>query len=252
MKAMLISDLIIMRRNLLQMLMTCLIVVLVISLAMNNTLAPIGGCFGAMIPLLYLFTIAGYDEMNEWQGFKLTLPASRKDIIIGRYASLFVVALASILIGIAISYVVGGIASVIGTQNGAKFDNVWNHTSPAGTLLSTMTLASNPPEIILGSSIGGATMALFISAITLPLIAKMGLTKSVRFVPIVVVVIFLIAFASFDEGGPFASYVPDFFQWLFTNSNAVIYLIAGLGIGSLILFAVSMFLAIKLYEHREF
>ena len=69
MKAMLISDLIIMRRNLLQMLMTCLIVVLVISLAMNSTLAPIGGCFGAMIPLLYLFTIAGYDEMNEWQGF---------------------------------------------------------------------------------------------------------------------------------------------------------------------------------------
>ena len=234
MKAMLISDLIIMRRNLLQMLMTCLIVVLVISLAMNNTLAPIGGCFGAMIPLLYLFTIAGYDEMNEWQGFKLTLPASRKDIIIGRYASLLVVALVSILIGIAVSYVVGGIAS------------------PEGAFLSTMTLATNPPEIIVGSSVAGAAMALFICAITLPLIAKMGLTKSVRFVPIVVVVIFLIAFASFGEGGPLASYVPDFFQWLFTSTNAVIYLIAGLGIGSLILFMVSMLLAIKLYEHREF
>ena len=252
MKAMLISDLIIMRRNLLQMLMTCLIVVLVISLAMNSTLAPIGGCFGAMIPLLYLFTIAGYDEMNEWQGFKLTLPTSRKDIIIGRYASLFVVALASILIGIAVSYVVGGIASVIGSQNGAEFGNLWNYSSPEGAFLSTMTLATNPPEIIIGSSIAGASMALFICAITLPLIAKLGLTKSVRFVPIVVVVIFLITFASFGEGGPLASYVPDFFQWLFTSTNAVIYLIAGLGIGSLILFAVSMLLAIKLYEHREF
>ena len=50
MKTMLLSDLIIMRRNLFQMVLTCFIIVIVITVAMNSTLAPIGGCFGAMIP----------------------------------------------------------------------------------------------------------------------------------------------------------------------------------------------------------
>ena len=86
MKTMILSDLIVMRRNLIQLFLTCLIITIVITLAMNNTLAVVGGCFGAMIPLLYLFSIAAYDEMNEWQTYRLTLPTTRKDSMIGRYA----------------------------------------------------------------------------------------------------------------------------------------------------------------------
>lgn len=125
MKTMLLSDLIIMRRNLFQMFMTCFIIVIVITLAMNSTLSPIGGCFGAMIPLLYLFSIAGYDEMNDWQTFRLTLPSTRKDIMMGRYASLLIVALISVVIGVVVAYAVGFVVSLIGTQNGAEFGAAW-------------------------------------------------------------------------------------------------------------------------------
>ena len=252
MKTMILSDLIIMRRNLLQMFLTCFIIVIVISLAMNNTLAPIGGCFGAMIPLLYLFSIATYDEMNDWQSFRLTLPSTRKDIMAGRYASLLVVAFISVLIGIAVSYLVGFVVSLIGVQNGAEFGSAWNYTSPTGEFLSTLSLATNPPELIVLSSIAGASIALFLAAITLPIVAKVGLTKSARYVPVVGVVLFLLCMAAFNEGGPLAAYVPDFITWLFTNDAAFIYLMIGAAIVVLILYAVSLMVAIKLYEHREF
>lgn len=252
MKTMLLSDLIIMRRNLFQMFMTCFIIVIVITLAMNSTLSPIGGCFGAMIPLLYLFSIAGYDEMNDWQTFRLTLPSTRKDIMMGRYASLLIVALISVVIGVVVAYAVGFVVSLIGTQNGAEFGAAWNYTSPSGAFLSTLTLATNPPELIFGSAVGGAAMALFLSAITLPLVAKVGLTKSARFVPVVGVVIFLIALAAFGEGGPLAAHVPGFIQWLFTDESALMWLIFGGAGVVIVLYVISMFIAIALYEKRAF
>lgn len=252
MKTMILSDLIIMRRNLTQMVMTCFIIVVVIALAMNNTLAPVGGCFGAMIPLLYIFSIAAYDEMNNWQAFRLTLPSSRKDCMIGRYVGLLIVTGISIVIGIVVSYLIGFVVDLIGTQAGANFGNTGNYTSPSGDFLSTLTLAANPPELIIGSSIGGAAMALFLSAITLPLVAKVGLTKGVRFVPVIGVIIFLIALAAFGDGGPLASFVPTFIQWLFTDDSAFALLIGGIALIALVIYALSLIVAIKLYEAREF
>ena len=252
MKTMLLSDLIIMRRTLSQMLLTCFIVVIVITFAMNSTLAPIGGCFGAMIPLLYLFSIASYDEINDWQSFRLTLPSTRKNIMAGRYASLLIVALISVIIGIVISWLVGFIVSLIGTQNGAEFGLTWNYTNPSGEFLSTLSLAANPPELIIGSAVGGATMALFLATITLPLIAKVGLTKSTRLVPVVGVVILLLILALFGEDGPLSTYIPNFIQWLLTDESAVTYLIFSGAIIVIILYAISLLLAIRLYENREF
>ena len=43
MKTMILSYLIVMRRNLIQLFSTCLIITIVITLAMNNTLAVVGG-----------------------------------------------------------------------------------------------------------------------------------------------------------------------------------------------------------------
>jgi len=83
-------------------------------------------------------------------------------------------------------------------------------------------------------------------------VAKVGLTKSARYVPVVGVVLFLLCMAAFSEGGPLAAYLPDFLTWLFTDETAFIYLMIGAAIAVLILYAISLMIAIKLYEHREF
>lgn len=252
MKTMVLSDFVVMRRNLVQLVVTCFIVTVVIALAMNSTLAVVGGCFGAMIPLLCLFSVASYDELNGWQAYRLALPVSRRDVMAGRYLSVLAVTVASVLLGALVSYALGAVAEAITPQAAAEFGGMWNYESSEGAFLSALSISSNPPEAIWGSAVGGASMALLIGAITLPFIAKVGLTKSTRFIPIAVVVVFLAVFAALGEGGPLSGYVPGFVQWLLTSESAVTMLIAILAALSLILYGASLLIAMRLYETREF
>lgn len=233
MKTMLLSDFIIMRRNIIQLFLTCLIITVIIAVAMDGTLAVVGACFGAMVPLLYLFSVAGYDELNDWQSFRITLPATRANIMAGRYLGMLIVTIVSVLLGAAVSYILGAIAG-------------------DGSFLPGLTFAANPPEAIWGSALGGSSMALFMGAVILPFIAKMGLTKSTRYVPVAFVIILLIVFSAFGEGGPLAEYLPSTMQWLLTSESATMVLIAGAGAVSLVCFGISLLVAIKIYEKREF
>lgn len=250
MKAMIMSDLIIMRRNLGQLFATCAIITIVIALAMNNTLSVIGGCFGTMIPLLYLFSIAAYDELNDWQTYRLTLPTSRTGIVIGRYLSVLIVTLVSALAGIAVAVAVGA-AVQFADPAAVNVGGSFNYTSPNGAFLSTLALNANPPEMLALSAVAGASMALLLSAITLPLVAKVGLTKGARYVPVVTVALFLIAFAAFGEGGPLSPYVPDPLNWIFSGGPETLVMFAAIGVMSLVLYGLSMFIAVKLYRTRE-
>ena len=101
MKAMVFSDLVTMKRNLLQLMGICVFVALFISVG-TETLAATGACISAMIPIMYLFSIAAYDEMNKWEVFRLTLPLSRMQVVAGRYVSFLLVALVSCVAGIAL------------------------------------------------------------------------------------------------------------------------------------------------------
>lgn len=250
MKAMIMSDLIIMRRNLGQLFVTCAIITIVITLAMNNTLGVIGGCFGTMIPLLYLFSIAAYDELNGWQTYRLTLPTSRTGIVIGRYLSVLIVTLVSALAGIAVAVAVGAAVQFAGPA-AVNVGDSFNYTSPNGAFLSTLALNANPPEMLALSAVAGASMALLLSAITLPLVAKVGLTKGARYVPVVTVALFLIAFAAFGEGGPLSPYVPDPLNWIFSGGPETLVMFAAIGVVSLALYGISMLIAVKLYRTRE-
>lgn len=250
MKAMIMSDLIIMRRNLGQLFATCAIITIVIALAMNNTLSVIGGCFGTMIPLLYLFSIAAYDELNDWQTYRLTLPTSHTGIVIGRYLSVLIVTLVSALAGIAVAVAVGA-AVQFADPAAVNVGGSFNYTSPNGAFLSTLALNANPPEMLALSAVAGASMALLLSAITLPLVAKVGLTKGARYVPVVTVALFLIAFAAFGEGGPLSHYVPDPLNWIFSGGPETLVMFAAIGVVSLALYGLSMLIAVKLYRTRE-
>lgn len=250
MKTMIMSDLIIMRRNLGQLFVTCAIITIVITLAMNNTLGVIGGCFGTMIPLLYLFSIAAYDELNGWQTYRLTLPTSRTGIVIGRYLSVLIVTLLSALAGITVAVAVGAAVQFAGPA-AVNVGDSFNYTSPNGAFLSTLALNANPPEMLALSAVAGASMALLLSAITLPLVAKVGLTKGARYVPVVTVALFLIAFAAFGEDGPLSPYVPDPLNWIFSGGPETLVMFAAIGVVSLALYGISMLIAVKLYRTRE-
>ena len=45
------------------------------------------------------FTLVAYDERNDWEKLRLTLPLSRADIIRGRYATFAAMTMAGIVLG---------------------------------------------------------------------------------------------------------------------------------------------------------
>lgn len=86
MKAMIVSDFAVLRSALLQLLGICL----VIALFMGYVMGAVGtaAAIAAMIPFTGLFSLAAYDEQNNWERFRLTLPLTRRQVVFGRYASI--------------------------------------------------------------------------------------------------------------------------------------------------------------------
>ena len=58
-----------------------------------------------MAPLMYLFSIFAYDEMNGWERFRMTLPLTKQQVAYGRYVSMLIVSVVSMLAAWLISFV---------------------------------------------------------------------------------------------------------------------------------------------------
>lgn len=240
MKAMIMSDLIIMRRSLVQLLAICFCCAAGTAVATQGNLTVVGACFGAMVPLLYLLSLASYDELANWQVYRLTLPMSRGNAMMGRYVGFLIVVAASIVAGVIASYIVAAVAGIVAGPSSSN-----------GGFMSTLTLAMNPADVIWGGAIGGAAVALIVSAITLPALARFGLQKGTRFIPIIGVVILVLSMVLFGEGGPFYGVLPSITD-LFPEEGGEFTFVFTLGLAAIVLYAVTLPLSIKLYDTREF
>ena len=242
MKAMVFSDLITMKRNLLQLLGICVLVALFISVG-TETLVTTGACIAAMVPIMYLFSIAAYDEMNKWEVFRLTLPLSRKQVVAGRYASFLLVAVASCVLGIALCLVLGLVAGAVAGGVGED---------PQGMLytLSMLALDNTGVEATMGGCVGGFVVVMIMAAASLPFIMRFGMMRAVRIIPLAIAAVLFLFVTLFTGDGPFAYLLPDMTQWLFDGVGLRV-LIAGLVVATAVLFAVSFAVAARLYVHRE-
>ena len=137
MKAMIVSDFAVLRSAILQLLGICAIIALFMGYAMG-TLVGGAAAIAAMPPFMLLFSLAATDEQNGWERFRLTLPLTRRQVVFGRYASLALVAIGTIVFALALSFLLLGVISCM----------------PAGTLPEGLTPAENPPAALVGSVVG--------------------------------------------------------------------------------------------------
>lgn len=238
MKAMIFSDLITMRRSLVQLFGITAVVAIVMAVGME-TLAPIAPVAAAMIPMMFVFSIVACDEINKWDAFRLTLPLSRRSVVWGRYASLLLVTVASVVFGVVWALVVALAASAFAGGLGEN------------ELLASLLIESNQLEMICGAGLMGTVAVLLMTAVTLPLITRFGMTRATRFVPLVVLFAVVGLVALLGDGGPFADAVPQGVQWLMSSDEGFLVLVAGsLGV-SLALYAISALVSERLYAARE-
>ena len=232
MKAMFMSDLLIAKKYLVQQLLIGVAVGIFISVVMGN-LYVIPPMVGVMIPFSLAFTILAYDERDNWQQFRLSMPLSRTNVIWGRYASMGVLA----LIGLALGLLVTGI--VIAAAN----------LLPNVPQLTDLMVNFSWQAVVLVSVVGVAIILVMLT-ITMPLVSRFGMTKAVRYIPLLV--IFAVVFGSgFLDGKSAPEFLLQLMEWLKTPEGT-------LGMAGIVivvafaLYALSGVLSVKLYEKREF
>ncbi len=235
MKPMFLNDLTIMRWYLVQTYGICVAVGLFMGVAMGSLLT-MGACIAAMIPLLTAFSLLSYDELNNWQAYRLAMPLSRNDIVSGRYLCILAVALASALLGLATSFLVGLIAQLLG---------------PA-SMIAALSFESNPPGLVVASTLFGLGASLIMAAALIPPAMKSGMTKGVRFAPFIIMFVFLAGASLLGDDGVLAPYIPRMLD-LFGSSDMGAVAAAGIMcVAALVLLAISHQATRRLYATRDF
>lgn len=213
---------------------TSLIVLAALLVGMQNITAPLAAVC-SMVPLLCLVSLGTYDEHNDWGRFRLAMPLSRTNVVLGRYASLLVVMATTFIAAIIAGLVVSGTASLVPGDFAAK-------------------LSDCSPIIVASTAAMALSCAVVGCAVTLPLCMRFGMTNAVRFVPVLVAILvallLAVAGSSIDPSESVKMGV-RLVQWIEANeTNALI----GSGCilaSSLVLYAASAAAAIRLYAHRE-
>lgn len=195
----------------------------------------------AIIPFMALmlayatgFTLVAYDERNDWEKLRLTLPLSRADIIRGRYATFAAMTMAGIVLG-------GVLVAVLW---------VLAQLAPTAPVLSEFAGALDW-QMAVAMVVSGVVFALVLWIIALPLVARYGMTKAVRFLPLAFVIVLPIATVLIQKAGPLPASVMDFVAWVATPTGTLVAAGAALAV-IVVLFALSSMLAVRLYEKREF
>lgn len=245
MKTMMISELFTLRKSLKQLVATSALVSLLVGL---YSAAPLTAAvmFAAMMPMMWLMNICAFDDIASWGSFRMSLPLSRRDVVLGRYGALLIVTCASALIGFAMGFATAALIPLLPFSS--------------DTLSFSQMLAD---DLILSLVIGelcACIVVLLIAALVLPLTMKMGLTKAIRFIPLLSVVVFFGGLAALDSLDP--SLLSSLLEGLVAMERSFgmassdgfsflgLLLLAAAAI-SLLIYAASTLPAMKFYAKRQ-
>ena len=203
MKAMIMSDLLIAKKYLLQQLGVSIAVGIFITVMIGNlyVAAPM---VGVMIPFSLTITILALDERANWQQFRLALPMSRSNVIAGRYVSFAL------------------LADLMGNFS-------W--------------------QTMLFASVAGLAIILVMLSVTMPLFSRFGMTKGVRYLPLLIIIGVFFAF-QLDGNGPPPEFVANVLN-LLESPAGTIAIAAGVLAITAAVYAISAVISTKLYQKRE-
>lgn len=229
MKAMIFSDLITSKNAFVQLLLISIVICGFLAWGTGEVIVGTAA-MATMAPLMYLFSIFAYDEMNGWERFRMTLPLTKRQVAYGRYMSMFIVSVASMLAAWLISFVFLGIVQAWG-----------------GLGASAEFVTPESPFAVLDCGIAGFVFILVLAALTLPLLMRFGMNKATRLLPLLVVVVVVLASVAI---GNVSDGIDMVAVRTFLNDHTVAIAI-GSCVVSVVLYVVSAFIAARLYQARE-
>ncbi|WP_080799419.1 ABC-2 transporter permease [Arabiibacter massiliensis] len=233
MKSMLMFDLLTAKKLAVSQLVLGVVVSVVLAVSTQTALA--------IVPIATLmmsysvgFTLVAFDERNNWDEFRLTLPLSRASIICGRYATFLIMTFIGLVFGLVLMGIVFALAQLM----------------PTVPLLATLVVGLDW-QLVVGVSVASIAGSLVLWLIALPLVARFGMTKAVRFLPLVFILGMLFVGPLLQNAGPAPQFLVDLITWAVTPAGTI-GLSAAVVAAVAVLAAASCVLSVKLYQKREF
>lgn len=177
----------------------------------------------AMVPILVMFSLLGYDDQNGWLRYRAALPLARRDIVVGRYLAIVVCSSVALVALFAVT-----MACVL-----------------AFPALGIEMEQTSTPEIF-SACVVSAAIVLVLVAIAQPFSIKFGGSKGVRYIGCALVFVGCLIYVA----SQFA--MPELFTGLEDlASQHPIALLAALVIISLTVYVASCKLSICIFEKKD-
>lgn len=175
-----------------------------------------------------------WDETNGWDRTRLTLPIERKDVVIGRYISMLLIAAFSYVIAIVVWVISGAIGCAV---------------NPSGAFAAQFTFDGMFLDCLV-AVVAVAAVQMLIAAVSFPMSFKMGNSKSAKWVPAATCVFFALVVAS---SGMILEAHPEWEAVLdaMTTGDMGMFF-AGMFAVCFVLYVISCFLSVKFLESREY
>lgn len=231
MKAAFLSEFLTARNVLSQSAVIYVIVAAVLGISLQSVVALVAS-ISAMTPFLMLFTFCAYDSMNGWERFRATLPISRRELVISRYANVLVSSVVMFLLGWALACLISGVAPLLPLEEGMRAN------------LS----AEFDPGLLAIAGLMGLSLMTAVVAVFLPFALRYGLTKAMRIVPVVLVMLIPVSVALLKQLPNGADALMRASAWL--DANLVVGGVAFVAI-ALAIYAASCCIAVGVYRRKE-
>ena len=236
MKAMILTDLVALKNSLAQTLAMFFLVGVAMAIG-TGTVVSAAASISTMTVFPFAITLVSYDELNQWQRFRATFPISKRDTVLGRYATILLVTVGSVLFAIVSTGVIVTAASLLPLPEGITENLNWEN---AGILELS------------ASAFMASLVVLWGVSLMLPLVAKFGMTKATRFAPVGLILIVVAAFALLDSCLSGTDVITPLLTWYNGNPDAAFAaIVIAAFVITIAIYAASASVAVKLYENRE-
>lgn len=236
MRAVLVSDFAMLRKNLVNGVIITICLVFFFAMIDGDVLPAmiVGPISLGYVSLMVLFSL---DEQNKWQEMRLAMPVSRSEVVIGRYLSILLCSLLGVAVVLAVIAVIALLALAM----------------PGNALLASCVSACDAGGIVLMIGIS-LVLCLSATALAAPVVFRLGFTGAVRYLPFAF-------FALIIAGVCFAKLVPggeSLGSWLGGLLDSITLQLTPLGMGAILIagvlaaYAASAAISAKLYQGRSF
>lgn len=183
---------------------------------------------------------AAYDDQNGWGRYRLALPVSKRDVVLGRYAAIVTLGLIGTAVGLVASLAVMGLAAAVELPGGLSDPLALNGERVCGMAFATAVC------LLIGS---------VVTAVVSPVYFRFGQTKATQLLPTIIVVLLVVPVVVlgnsgiFDGGVDFGA-ITDFLTFV-EDPAGLATSIAAIVAFSFALLIASAAVSLGVYERRD-